>query len=226
MTYVLIPGAGGSAWYWHLVERDLRARGQDVVAVELPADDPAAGLSEYADVVVAAADGRDRIIVVAQSMGGFTAPMVCGRLPVERLALVNAMIPLPGETAGEWWAATGQAEAKAADEAAHGRAGGFEVYKDFLHDIPADLIAQSGAHEKAQSDGPFPTACAIDAWPDVSTRVIVGRDDRFFPAAFQRRIARERLGIDVVEVPGGHLVALSYPAELTAALEAFRRDGS
>jgi pimeloyl-ACP methyl ester carboxylesterase len=226
MSYVLIPGAGGSAWYWHLVVRELRERGHDVVAVELPADDPSAGLADYAEVVVAAADGHDRITLVAQSLGGFTAPVVCGRLPVERLALVNAMIPLPGETAGEWWAATGQPEAKAADEAEHGRAHGFEVFKDFLHDVPPEVIEQSLAHEKAQSDGPFPTACAIDAWPDVPTRVFVGHDDRFFPAAFQRRVARERLGADVVEVPGGHLNALSHPAELTAALEAFRRDGT
>jgi pimeloyl-ACP methyl ester carboxylesterase len=39
LTYVLIPGAGGAAWYWHLVERELRQRGHDVVAVDLPADD-------------------------------------------------------------------------------------------------------------------------------------------------------------------------------------------
>jgi pimeloyl-ACP methyl ester carboxylesterase len=46
--------------------------------------------------------------------------------------------------------------------------------------------------------------------------VISGRDDRFFPLEFQRRLAKDRLGLDVDVVPGGHLAALSYPAELTA----------
>ena len=50
-TYVLIPGAGGRAWYWHRLVPELRARGHDVVAVQLPADDDTAGLAEYADTV-------------------------------------------------------------------------------------------------------------------------------------------------------------------------------
>jgi len=52
----------------------------------------------------------------------------------------------------------------------------------------------------------------------VPTRVVAGRDDRFFPLEFQREVARERLGTGVDEVPGGHLAALSRPAELTDQL--------
>ena len=36
---VMIPGAGGQAWVWHLVEADLRRRGYDAFAVDLPAAD-------------------------------------------------------------------------------------------------------------------------------------------------------------------------------------------
>ena len=43
----------------------------------------------------------------------------------------------------------------------------------------------------------FASPCAFDNWPAVRTRILVGRDDRFFPAEFQRRVARERLGIDM-----------------------------
>ena len=53
------------------------------------------------------------------------------------------------------------------------------------------------------------------------TRVLVGRDDRFFPAAFQVRVARERLGIEADEMPGGHLAALSRPVELADRLERY-----
>jgi pimeloyl-ACP methyl ester carboxylesterase len=57
---------------------------------------------------------------------------------------------------------------------------------------------------------------------DVPTRVLAGRDDRLFPAAFQRRIARERLGIEADEIDGGHLVPLSRPRELVLRLETYR----
>ncbi len=41
-TFVLIHGAGDVGWYWHLVEAELRARGHDTVAPDLPADDESA----------------------------------------------------------------------------------------------------------------------------------------------------------------------------------------
>jgi pimeloyl-ACP methyl ester carboxylesterase len=62
----------------------------------------------------------------------------------------------------------------------------------------------------------------LDAWPDVPTRVLVGRDDRLFPADFQRRVARERLGIEADEIGGGHLLALSQPELVVERFEAYR----
>ncbi len=222
-TYVLIPGAGGSAWYWHLVEAELRRRGHEVVAVDLPADDDTAGFPEYTDRVVDAIAGRTDLVLVAQSMAGFTAPLVCERVPVSLLVLVNAMIPAPGETAGDWWANTGQAEARRRQDELEGRPpnADFDPYTYFLHDVPPDVIEESGAHARRQSDTPFGQRWPLAAWPDVPTRVLTSRDDRFFPAGFQRRVAEERLGITPDEMPGGHLVALSHPGELADRLEAY-----
>src|SRR5688572_4735097 len=101
-TYVLIPGAGGQAWYWHRLVPELEARGHETVAVGLPTGDDTAGLAEYADTVVHAVGDRTEVVLVAQSMGAFTAPSVCRRVPVDLLVLVNPMIPAPGETAGQW----------------------------------------------------------------------------------------------------------------------------
>src|SRR5687768_4786827 len=106
-TFVLVPGAGGAAWYWHRVERELRDRGHAAVAVDLPGPDPDAGLPEYAAAVVAAIGEVDDAVLVAQSMGAFPAAMACARVPVARLVTVNAMLPLPGETPGQWFANTG-----------------------------------------------------------------------------------------------------------------------
>src|SRR4051794_6511780 len=102
MTYVLIHGAGDVGSSWDLVADRLRARGHDVVAVDLPADDDCAGFAEYADTVVEAIGDRSDLVVVAHSLGGFTAPLVCQRAPVDLLVLCAAMIPSPGETAADW----------------------------------------------------------------------------------------------------------------------------
>lgn len=102
-TFALIPGAGGDPWEWHLLVEELATRGHDPLAVRLPAGDDRAGWNEYADAVVDAVDGRSDVALVAQSLGGFTAPIVAERTPVERILLLNAMIPMPGETGSAWW---------------------------------------------------------------------------------------------------------------------------
>src|SRR3954453_10715738 len=106
-TYVLLHGAGSDSWYWHLVAPRLEALGHDVVAVDLPCDDDSAGLAESAQTVVDAVGDRDEVILVAQSLGGFTAPLVCDRIRAVLLVLVAAMVPRPGESPGDWWANTG-----------------------------------------------------------------------------------------------------------------------
>src|SRR6476620_10752305 len=134
-TFLLIPGAGGMSWYWHLVARRLHEAGQLAIALELPADDPAAGLSAYTEIAVAAATGHDDVVVVAQSMGAFTAVPLCERIAVRHLVLLNAMIPAPGETAGDWWEHTGSEEARVAAARAGGYTEEFDLDTYFLHDV-------------------------------------------------------------------------------------------
>ena len=225
-TFVLIPGAGGDAWYWHLVVPLLEQHGHEAIAVDLPASDDHAGLRQYADVVIRAIGKRERegIIVVAQSLGGFTAPLVCTDMPVALLVLVNAMIPKPGETPGEWWTNTGYAEAKRRQNLRDGRKpdAPFDPIADFFHDVPQSVVDSALARgEPRQSEKIFGSPCAFKTWPMVPTRVLVGRDDRFLPCELQRRIAQERLCLSVDEMPGGHLLALSQAAELSARLMAY-----
>lgn len=217
-TFVLVPGAGGAAWYWHRVESELQARGHHAVAVDLPGADERAGLHEYTDEVVAAIDGRDDVVVVAQSMGAFTAAMACARVPVDTLVLVNAMIPVPGETPGQWWGNTGWEEARLAAAEAGGYGVEFDLAAYFLHDVPPEVIATGADHERPEADVAFGQPCDIVAWPAMTTHVIAATDDRFFPVEFQRRLAEDRLGVKADEIPGGHLVALSRPVELSTLL--------
>ena len=217
MDYVLIPGAGGVAWFWHLVEKELAARGHDSVAVELPTDDESKGLADYAATVLAAAGDRRDVVIVAQSMGGFTAPLVAEPLQAKAIVLLNAMIPLPGETPGAWWDNVGSTEARVAAARERGYSPEFDMFTYFLHDLSPELAAEGEPHQKGQADRPFGDVCAFEAWP-APVSVIAGRDDRFFPVSLQQRLARERVGVEATVVPGGHLAALSHPVEVTEAI--------
>ena len=112
-TYALIPGAGGSAWYWHRVMPLLVEHGAEAIAIDLPADDDSADLTAYTEIVCRATEGASGpVILVGQSMGAFTAPMVAERVDTALIVLVNPMVPTPGETPGQWWEATGQPAAR------------------------------------------------------------------------------------------------------------------
>ena len=222
---MLIPGAGGDARYWYRVAHLLRARGHDAVPVSLPAGDDSAGWKEYADVAVEAIGDRTGVVVVAQSLGGFSAPLVCGRVQVELLVLLNAMIPAPGETGEAWWSNTGQRDAMRDHLAALGLSPEDADDDDviYFHDVPAEVREEAFGHEEPQQSwAPMTEPWPLDAWPDVPTRVLVGRDDRLFPADFQLRVARERLGIEADEIYGGHLLALSEPELVVERFEAYR----
>jgi pimeloyl-ACP methyl ester carboxylesterase len=222
-TYGLIHGAADSSWFWHLLEAELRARGHDVVAPDLPCDDDSAGLAEYTDTVVGAVGDRTGLIVVAQSFGAFTAPLVCDRVPVDLLVLLAGMVPAPGERPEDWLANTGYADARREQAEREGPPPEDDIGL-FYHDVPADLAAEALRRGRHQSNTPGKQPWPLPAWPDVPTRFLLCRDDRLFPAEFMRRVARDRLGITADEIDGSHCVALSRPAELAARLEAFRTE--
>lgn len=226
-TYVLIHGASSTGWDWHRVVPLLTERGHEAIAPDLPVADAGAGFEEYADAVVEAIGDRKDLIVVAHSLGGFTAPLVCERIPVGLLVLVSAMVPTPGETAGEWWAATGFEQARREADIRDGRDPDreFDVHDVFFHDVPPEVVEAALARgEAGQSGTSFERPYPLKAWPDVPTRFLLGRQDRFFPAHFQRRVVRERLGFEPDEMDSGHLPALAHPVELVDRLEAYRTE--
>jgi pimeloyl-ACP methyl ester carboxylesterase len=223
-TFVLIPGAGGAAWYWHRVVPLLEAAKHKAIAVDLPGDDERAGLTTYADRVMdAIGEKTTEVVLVAQSLGGFTAPLACARASVSRLVFVNAMIPVPGETAGDWWKNTSWDSERTAAARLAGYSPEFDVATYFLHDVPPEIVARGAAYARAEAKIVFTEACQFDAWPEAPLHVIAGRGDRFFPIELQRRLARERLGLPLDELPGGHLLALSNPQGLVDQLLQYLR---
>jgi hypothetical protein len=192
------------------VTRFLIEAGHEAIGVDLPGDDETAGLARYTELVVDAIGSRPDVVLVAGSLGGFTAPLVCERAAVRELVLVNAMIPNPGETARDWWAGTGALKAQA-EAALSGGYGPFDMTTYFLHDVDADIAAEGERYQRSEAEVAFESVCDFTAWPAVGTRVLIGADDRFFPAGLQRRVARDRLGIEPDLMPGGHLLPLVQP---------------
>jgi pimeloyl-ACP methyl ester carboxylesterase len=201
-TFLLVPGAGGDGSFWDRLIAALAERGHRGIAVTLPGPDDSAGLAAYAEVIVEAGRDAGPVVLVAQSMGGFSAPLAVDRLEVEGVALINAMVPAPGETAGAWGEAVGLAEPSE----------DFDVQRVFFHDVPEDVTRELLSRPMPdESERAFTDPWPLDAWPDVPTVGLAGADDRLFPAELQQRVARERLGIELDVLPGGHLVALADP---------------
>lgn len=224
-TFVLVPGAGGAPWVWSRVVPLLEQAGDRAVAVDLPGDDETVDLEGYVRLVQDAVEAArpDRVVLVGQSFGGFSAAAAACRAPVDALVLVNAMVPAPGESGADWWKAVGQREARREAEAAAGRdpAAGFDPLAVFFHDASPEVVREAATQDRDQSEAAFSAPWPEDGWPDVATTVLVADDDRLFPPALQARVARDRLGLDVVRVPGGHLNTVTRPRELTEVLLTF-----
>ena len=146
---------------------------------------------------------------------------------MDLIVLLNAMIPVPGETGNDWWGNVGSGDAQRAYLASIGITGS-DAQDDrviYFHDVPDAVVEEAYSHgEPQQSMTPMGQPFALEAWPDVPTRVLAGRDDRLFPVEFQRRVARERLGIEADVIDGGHMVCLSHPRELAERLVRYRQE--
>ena len=121
-----------------------------------PVRDPSAGWWDYVDAVVEAIDERRELVVVGHSLGGFTAPLVCARMPVDLLVLVAAMIPSPGELFDDWWASSGY-EASGYDDV-------------FYHDVPPDLAAEARRREREEAARALREPWPLAAWPEPRRR--------------------------------------------------------
>jgi pimeloyl-ACP methyl ester carboxylesterase len=220
-VFVLIPGAGTDPRVYGTTIATLRRLGHEALAPPLPLEDQQATPSYHADAVVAAVPRDANPIVAAHSLGAFAGPLVAARMPVAQLILLAPMIPNPGETAGEWWGNTGHAEAISDVLARHGPMSDWEadaIEEVFLHDVDPAVARDTERFSGAPGTGMFVEPWPLGAWPDVPTRILVPRSDRLFPTDFQRRVARERLDLEIDQMGGGHLPMLARPGELAQRL--------
>jgi len=210
--YAFIHGAGDVGWYWHLVEAELRRRGQQTISMDLPVEDDSAGLLDYAQVVGSAIGDRPDPLIVAQSFAGYVAPIVCERVPARLLVLIAGMVPSPGESAEEMFANTGYRTEPRSD------ASDDDV---FYQDVPPALAREAKQRGRRQSGTPGKQPWPLKGWPRVPTRFLLCRNDRLFPAHWLREVVRDRLGLTPDEIDSGHTPALSRPREVAERLESY-----
>jgi hypothetical protein len=229
-TYALVHGAWGSGWHWGRVPELLRELGHEVVAPDLPCDDPEATFSDYADAVVdALAQAGDDVVVAAFSLGGLTAPLVAARREVREVVYVAAMVPVPGQSLNDRLRGGDRplqpeymAGVDGPDDRGLSRWADFGVYRrvGYDDDLDAAVVRERFERTREQSVRPYAEPCPLEALPAVRSRYVMCADDRLMNNVFWRTAVGDRLGADPIVIPGAHSPMASRPEALVKLLTA------
>lgn len=218
-VFCLIHGSTQSPAGWRRLIPELQRRGHETFTVDLPVNEPEAGAARYADVIaseIRSADSDD-VIAVAHSASGIFLPLLPERCAVRRLVFLAAFVPQLGMSPLQQFTADPSMMNSAwvgknpSDDA---------VAREFLfHDCAPDVIEWALSTRRLMiARGALAEVYPLGAWPDVPCSSIVCADDRTIAPAWSRRMARERLGVDALELPGGHCPHVSRPAALADLL--------
>ena len=233
MNLVLVHGSYHGAWCWDLLRPELEALGHRVVAVDLPVSDPAAGAAAYTDAVIEQGDWAEPPVLVGHSMSGLVIPLVAARQPVRRMVFLSAFLPRPGMSATE------QRQLERIDSPIPPQTSEWTDLGDgvwmvgpntaremFFHDASQEVADWAISRLRPQSYRVMTEVTPLVEWPSAPCSSILTRDDRALDPEWARRAARERLGVEAVELDGGHSPFLTRPAELARTIDALVRDSS
>jgi pimeloyl-ACP methyl ester carboxylesterase len=223
-VFALVHGGSHGAWCWELLVPELEARGHTTVAPDLPFEDTSAGAEVWATTVVEAlehAGAGDDVVVVGHSMAGMAVPVIASMRPVRRMVFLGAMVPVPGRVYGEYLIE--EPDAVTFDISGGGEESPsgipWEAARDgFYNDCTETVARHAWERLRPMAITVFTEQCPIDEWPDVPSTYIVMTDDRAVGPDWSRRVARERLHADLIELPGSHSPFLSRPADLADVL--------
>lgn len=231
MDIALVHGSYHGAWCWDFLRPELERLGHRVATVDLAISDPAHGAADYATSVEAAIDGTlgsgSVPVIVGHSTAGLIIPVVASHRPVARLVFLAAFLPVPGRSANDQRAherVDGQLPPKIAEWTDLGddvwMVGPRTATELFYHDAPAAVARWATQRLRPQSYRVLQEVTPLEAWPEVACSSIVCRDDRAINPAWVRAAARERLGVEPIELEGGHSPFLTRPADLARIIDA------
>ena len=222
--FLLVHGACHGGWCWEAVAPVLRSAGHQVTAPDLPCSDLNAGLSETADAAVASLEGQvDDVVVVAHSLGALVAPLVADRLPLRRMVMLAGIVSAPGASLESLGSEDSDRDGRFDDGDLDYDAEGRFRFTDqgarrlLYPDCPPEVADVATAQLRFQRSM-WAEVAEFEGWPAVETVSITCTEDRVVNPAWSNRMARERLGVEPVELPGGHSPFLARPAVLAEVL--------
>jgi pimeloyl-ACP methyl ester carboxylesterase len=194
----------------------LREHGHDAITPDLPLGDPAAGHMERIRPALAALEGvANPVVVVGHSTSSGYAALVGTELNV---SLLIHLCPRLGQFSVPDGAPSPFREGFVFPRARSDGTSVWEpavaiaaLYPRLAEDVASDLAERQIAFAMPPDDFPGPVHCRVP------TVVVVAAEDEVFVPEWQRLMAREALGVDSVQVPGGHFPMVEDP-EGTAEL--------
>ena len=230
LTFGLVHGSWHGAWSWELVQEELRTAGYQAVAMDLPIADPRATFDDYADVVVEALKEYEAPILVGHSRAGNVIPRVAGIMAVRKLIYVCGTFDPPTLDIST----SDEGEILPFKNFEKFDAGIIQIGQDltvfdrgmatgvFYHDCPPDISERAVSLLRPQRRGGHEPALA--EWPDVPQDYIICADDRAVNPDWCRYVAKEWLGVEPIELAGGHSPFLAQPEVLASLLIALAED--
>lgn len=219
---VLVHGGLMGGWCWADLIPELEALGYRPHTLDLPIDDPEADLDDYAAVVVATMRTLDRPWLLGHSMGGLVVPRAALEQPAAGLIFLCAGFPARNEAEHR--------ESEAARDP--GNEGHFlpagegritlsleGAAHDFFNDCPPALQREAHSRFRPQATAPFAEYAPIERYPDVPIHAIVTADDHIVLRAKHAAMIRRRIGVEPVELPGGHCPFYSRPRKLAETID-------
>lgn len=226
MDVALVHGSYHGAWCWELLRPELERLGHRVITMDLPISDPTLGAADYARTVEDALEPGSEPVLVGHSMAGLVIPLVAASRPIRRLIFLAAFLPSPGRSTNDQRASEpidGRVPPMTSEWIDIGEnvwmVGPKTATEIFFPDATPAVARWATQRLRPQSYRVLSETTPLEAWPDVECRSIVCRDDRAINPAWVRGAARERLGVEAVEISGGHSPFLTRPVELALALD-------
>jgi Alpha/beta hydrolase family len=220
VDFLLVHGSTQTPRGYDRLAAALHDRGHRTVAADLPVDRPKWTADRYAEVAREQAAGLTEPVLVVHSAAGAVAPAVAAAVGARHVAWLGAVVPDPGRSVldelaadpgmfgPEWHEWTGDLAGAPAETAYF-----------LFHDCDLATLRWALTTTRLWPVRELFAATAAPM-PDLPpSTYVLPTQDRTLAPDWMRRVARERLNTEAVEVPGGHCPHVSRPEQVAALLD-------